>query len=35
MWPAVEKMIGEAERVAASESEYMSYGDIFDEEEKI
>lgn len=35
VWPAVEKMIGEAERVAASESEYMSYGDIFDEEEKI
>lgn len=35
VWPAVEKMIGEAERVAASESEYMSYGDTFDEEEKI
>lgn len=33
--PAVEEMIGEAERVAASESEYMSYEDVFCGEEKI
>ena len=33
--PAVEKMIGEAESVAVSESEYMTYEDIFGEEEKI
>lgn len=32
--PAVEKMIGEAEQVAASESEYLSYGDVFGGEEK-
>lgn len=33
--PAVEEMIGEAERVAASESEYLSYGDVFGGEEKV
>lgn len=33
--PAVEKMIGEAEKVAASESKYVSYADIFGGEEKI
>ena len=33
--PAVEKMIGEAERVAFSESEYVSYEDVFGKEEKI
>ena len=32
--PAVEAMIVEAEHVAASESEYMSYEDVFDGEEK-
>ncbi len=32
--PAVEEMLGEAERVAASESEYMSYEDIFGGEGK-
>lgn len=32
--PSVEAMIVEAERVAASESEYMSYEDVFDGEEK-
>ncbi|MDE6687814.1 MAG: AbrB/MazE/SpoVT family DNA-binding domain-containing protein [Lachnospiraceae bacterium] len=32
--PAVEEMIGEAERVAASESEYESYDDVFGGEEK-
>lgn len=34
MRPAVEAMMVEAERVAASESEYMSYEDVFDGEEK-
>lgn len=33
--PAVEKMIGEAESVVVSESEYMTYEDIFGEKEKI
>lgn len=33
--PAVEKMIGEAERAAFSESEYVSYEDVFGKEEKI
>ena len=33
--PAVEKMSGKAESVAVSESEYMTYEDIFGEEEKI
>lgn len=33
--PAVEEMIGEAERAAASESEYVSYEDIFGVEDKI
>lgn len=32
--PAVEEMLVEAERVAASESEYESYDDIFGGEEK-
>ena len=32
--PAVEAMIMEAERVAASESEYASYEDVFGGEEK-
>ena len=34
MRPAVEAMIMEAERVAASESEYASYEDVFGGEEK-
>lgn len=32
--PAVEEMIGEAEKAAASESEYESYDDVFGGEEK-
>jgi len=32
--PAVEAMIAEAERVAASESEFVSYEDVFGGEEK-
>lgn len=32
--PAVEKMVGEAKRAAASKSEYDSYDDVFGEEEK-
>ncbi len=31
--PAVEAMIAEAERVAVSEAEYVSYEDVFGEEE--
>ena len=33
--PAIENMMGEAERVAVSESEYMTYEDIFDAEEEV
>ena len=32
--PAVEEMLTEAERVASSESDYVSYEDIFDGEEE-
>ncbi|MCM1144205.1 MAG: AbrB/MazE/SpoVT family DNA-binding domain-containing protein [Blautia sp.] len=32
--PAVEKMLDEAERVAAAESEYASYEDVFGGEDK-
>lgn len=32
--PAVEAMLGEAERIAASESGYVSYEDVFGGEEK-
>lgn len=32
--PAVEEMLSEAERVASSESDYVSYEDIFDGEEE-
>lgn len=32
--PAVEKMLGEAERAAATEFGYESYDDVFDGEEK-
>ena len=32
--PAVEKMIGEAEKIAASEAKYVSYEDVFGGEER-
>ena len=33
--PAIENMMEEAERVAVSESEYMTYEDVFGAEEKV